>query len=123
MAVTTFDLQLDQYTDFTRTAIVPTGLLRYPLTNGSGMRLMVRANAGDLTSLVSLTTTSTANGQLVFMPLGNPLALQVIITKVGNALILPIGTQLNYDWLIDWNDGTTDDFSTGRVFVKPGSTH
>jgi hypothetical protein len=117
-----YDLQIDQYTDFTRTAVIPAALLRYPLTSATGSTLMVRANPGDASPLLSITAVLSTYGQLTIMPLGNPLAMQVTILKAGVAL-LTAGVRLGYDWLINWSDGTTDYFASGVCFVKPGSDH
>jgi hypothetical protein len=127
MTIASFDLELDQYADFTVTALWQTqaspGAPALPVNmSGCAARLMTRTLPTDISPLLSLTTALTANGQLVIHPNGNVGQIQINISKVATAG-LPTAVRLGYDLLIDFPSGITVDLLRGIVFVSPGNTH
>ena len=125
-----YDLQLDAATDFAETftwyqqgANVTGGIVTagnpVNLSNATA-RLMVRQNPTDAAPLISLTTTETSSGGITLG--GSAGTVVVIITKAALAGILA-GTVALYDLFIDWANGTSTKFLSGRAFIGSTVTH
>lgn len=89
-------------------------------------RMMIRSLPSDVTPLVSITSTLTAQGQLV---LGGVLGtVSLNITKAATALLVEQGTgqlmaKYIYDIFIDFPNGTSLAIVSGNVNVRLAITH
>lgn len=123
----TQDLYVDQYADFTYSfpPWSPGGTLAD--FTGATASLMVRANPGDLSPLVSISTTASSQGSVVLgLPNAGAGAVPqgVVQVNVASSQTALLATPLaRYDLFVVWPNGQKQLFATGRVYVAPGNDH
>ena len=131
MPIQSFDLAIDQYADFqvapVYSLVVSVGSTPVPVNlAGYTARMMIRVLPSDAVPIVSVSTTSNAQGSIVLQPILNGIAqlgmIQVSINRATTGT-MPSGTVMQYDLELDTPIGTTIDFMAGYARVKAGNTH
>lgn len=114
------DIPIDQFADFSGIATWLAGGVPPDFT-GATARMQAKILKSDPTPVFGLTTTPSGQGSLTLVS-GTPASdsanavpsqILVTITKAATALVV---TGLLYDLFIDWPDGTSTDFLSGKVY-------
>ncbi len=112
-----------RYTDYVSPPFVLTqGGVPLPYS-GASATLMVRHRPSDIAPLVTITTTPSASGSIVFFPMSPmviPGAVQFTILKAANQLLaLP---EVVFDLVVVWSTGLTSVLLGGRLCQRQGVT-
>lgn len=131
MSLLNVDLFADQYADYVH--LFPVWLAGGVPTDftGATARMMVRVNPTDATApLVSITTTLSAQGQVQLGPVSGGTygdvpagAVLVAIAKAQLGVAFNAATALFYNLFIDWPNGTTTPFASGRFLLSLSTVH
>lgn len=121
------DLLVDQYADYSQFVIWTAGGVAVNYA-GATASLEIRQNPTDATPLLTVTTTPSASGYIVFgptstLPAG---AVQINLSHAATASLsppVPPAQPPRYTLLITWPNGFVQAFATGQVVVFAGNNH